>query len=154
VIIAVLETCCREGEPLSLRWVDVSLARGELVLRAEHTKDREKRLIPISSRLRQVREMRRTDPDGRHPPSAHVFGDQIGRRVGSVRRAWQTAVLRAHGHKPVWIWTKKKKKKKKSRCGLSSSLGNLASPLQASPPRGPRPARRQAPASDGNSLIH
>jgi hypothetical protein len=36
-----------------------------------------------------------------------VFGDEIGRRVGDVRRAWQTAGLRAHGHKPVWIWNKK-----------------------------------------------
>jgi hypothetical protein len=29
---------------LSLRWADVSLARGEIVLRPEHTKDREKRV--------------------------------------------------------------------------------------------------------------
>jgi hypothetical protein len=27
--------------------------------------------------------------------------------VGHVRRAWQTAVLRAHGYKPAWIWTRK-----------------------------------------------
>ena len=36
-----------------------------------------------------------------------MFGDEIGQRVGSVRRAWQTAVLRAHGQKPAWIWKKK-----------------------------------------------
>jgi hypothetical protein len=41
------------------------------------------------------------------PSSGYVFGDEIGQRVGSVRRAWRTAVLRAHGHKPVWIWKKK-----------------------------------------------
>ena len=40
-------------------------------------------------------------------PSAYVFGDEIGQRAGSVRRAWQTAVLRAHGQKPAWIWKKK-----------------------------------------------
>ena len=52
--------------------------------------------------------MRRDSPAGvPFPPSAYVFGDEIGERVGSVRRAWQTAVLRAHGHKPVWIWKKK-----------------------------------------------
>ncbi len=108
VIIAALETCCRQGELLSLRWADVSLARGEIVLRPEHTKDREKRLIPISSRLRAVLETRRHDPDGQpFPPMAYVFGDEIGRRVGNVRRAWQTVVLRAHGHQPVWIWKKK-----------------------------------------------
>jgi integrase len=109
VIIAALETCCRQGEVLTLRWADVSLARGEIVLRPEHTKDREKRVIPISSRLREVVEMRRSDPDGRPlPPMAYVFGDEIGRPVGSVRRAWQTAVLRAHGHQPVWIGRRRK----------------------------------------------
>lgn len=108
VIVAALETCCRQGELLSLRWVDVSLSRNEIVLRPEHTKTREKRVIPISSRLREVLEPRQRDPDGEpFPPMAYVFGDEIGRRVGSVRRAWQTAVLRAHGHQPVWIWKKK-----------------------------------------------
>ena len=108
LIVAALETCCRQGELLSLRWVDVSLARGEIVLRAEHTKTREKRVIPISSRLRETLESRRHSPDGElFPPLAYVFGDEIGRRVGSARRAWQTAVLRAHGHQPVWMWKKK-----------------------------------------------
>jgi hypothetical protein len=52
--------------------------------------------------------MRRDSPAGvPFPPSACVFGDEIGQRVGNVRRAWQTAVLRAHGHKPAWIWKKK-----------------------------------------------
>jgi integrase len=108
LIIAALETCCREGELLGLRWGDVSLSRGEIVLSAERTKDRETRIIPVSNRLRAILEMRATDPDGRPlAPSAHVFGDEIGRRVGSIKRAWQTAVLKAHGHKPTWIWRKK-----------------------------------------------
>ena len=108
LIIAALETCCREGELLTLRWGDVSLARGEILLRAEHTKDRENRVVPISDRLRKVLEMRRNNPaDVPLPTSAFVFGNEIGQPVGSVRRVWQTTVLRAHGHKPVWIWKKK-----------------------------------------------
>jgi hypothetical protein len=80
---------------------------GEVILRAEHTKDRENRIVPISSRLRRVLEMRRDSPAGvPFPPSACVSGDAIGQRVGNVRRAW-TAVLRAHGDKPGWIWKKK-----------------------------------------------
>src|SRR5258708_20067622 len=72
-------------------------------------KDREDRTIPISSRLLRVFEVRRHDADGRpFPPSAYVFGNEVGRRVASVKRAWQTTVLKAHGHEPVWIWTKKK----------------------------------------------
>lgn len=108
VIIAALETCCRQGELLTLRWADVSLDRGEIILRAEHTKDRENRIIPISDRLRALLEMRNTSrADVAFPPTAHVFGDAVGERVGSVRRAWQTALLRAHGQKPVWVWRKK-----------------------------------------------
>jgi hypothetical protein len=80
-----------------------------MTIRAENAKDRENRTIPISSRLRRVVEVRCHDADGRpFLPSAYVFGNEVGRRVGSVKRAWQTAVLKAHGHKPVWIWTKKK----------------------------------------------
>jgi integrase len=63
LIIAALETCCREGVLLSLRWCDVSLARGEMVVRAEHAKDREQRILPISTRLRHVLDMRRNGPE-------------------------------------------------------------------------------------------
>jgi integrase len=108
MIVAALETCSRQGELLTLRWGDVSLPRGEIILRAEHTKDRENRILPISSRFREVLAMRRDSPAGvPFPSSAYVFGDEIGQRVGNVRRAWQSAVLRAHGHKPAWIWKKK-----------------------------------------------
>ncbi len=108
LIVAALETCCRQAELLTLRWGDVSLERGEIVIRAEHAKDRENRIIPISIRLRRVLEARRDSPAGvPFPPSAHVFGNDVGEPVGSVRRAWQTTVLRAHGHKPAWIWKKK-----------------------------------------------
>ena len=108
LIVAALETCCRQAELLTLRWADVSLGRGEIVIRAEHAKDRENRIIPISIRLRRVLEARRDSPAGvPFPPSGPVFGNEVGEPVGSVRRAWQTAVLRAHGHKPTWIWKKK-----------------------------------------------
>jgi len=108
LIIAALETCCREGELLSLQWGDVSMERNEIVLRAAKTKDREDRIIPISRRLRAVLEMVRNGPDGRpFPPAAHPFGNEIGERAGDTKRAWQTTVLKASGHKPVWIWKRK-----------------------------------------------
>jgi len=164
--------------------------------------------------------MRRNAPDNRPlPPTAHVFGDELGHRVGSVRRAWQTAVLRAHGHKPVWIWKKKQGPNDKGSTKLSSesqaayraidlhfhdlrheggsrlleagwpvhhvqhmlghaslqqtstylnatlrglheSMRNLeqaraaCKPVASSQARGPRPARKQVPARDGNAFIH
>jgi integrase len=47
--------------------------------------------------------MRRLDAKGR-PSSvdAFVFGNEVGEPVGSIKKAWQTLVLRAHGHPPQW----------------------------------------------------
>ena len=112
VIVACLETCCRVGEVLSLQWKEVSLARREILLTAEKTKTETDRIVPISDRLRAVLEMVRNDPDGEpFKPSDYVFGDETGQQVKDVKRAWQTAVLKAHGHEPTWTWTKKTTKK-------------------------------------------
>jgi integrase len=32
----------------------------------------------------------------------YAFGDSAGLKVGNVKRAWETAVLKAHGHIPAW----------------------------------------------------
>jgi integrase len=96
VIIAMLDTACRPGEILSLQWTEVSLERRELTIRAEKEKTRRERVIPISSRLLAVLEMRRHDPGGRElPPDAFVFGDATGRRVKSVREAWNNTAAKA-----------------------------------------------------------
>jgi integrase len=48
--------------------------------------------------------MRRHAPDGKpFGPSAYVFGNEVGERIGSIKKAWQTAVLKAHGHAPQWV---------------------------------------------------
>ncbi len=80
--------------------------RAELVLPWKNTKNRRDRRIPISSRLKSILEMRRFDPAGA-PLSldSYVFGDEIGQRVKSSKRAWQTAVLKAHGHVPTYTKT-------------------------------------------------
>lgn len=100
LITAALETACRRGELLALRWADVNLDRKELTVRAETAKDGDRRVLPVSPRLAGVLEMARTDPAGReYPHNAYVFGE-LGRRVSSVKRAWHTAVLKAHGQTP------------------------------------------------------
>lgn len=104
VILAALETGCRLGELLSLQWGDVSLARRELLIRAEHAKDDEDRVLPVSARLAAVLEMGRTDPAGEDfKPEKFVFGDALGEKYDSVTRGWTTAVLKAHGHAPAWV---------------------------------------------------
>jgi integrase len=51
VLIALLDTAARLGEILSLQWKDVNLDRRELVIRAEKSKTRTGRIVPISGRL-------------------------------------------------------------------------------------------------------
>jgi integrase len=47
--------------------------------------------------------MRRLDPAGTlFGPEAFVFGNEAGESVAAVKKAWETAVLRAHGHTPQW----------------------------------------------------
>jgi len=61
-------------------------------VRAEKAKTRTARIIPISSRLRAVLEMRRLDPLGEpFGAEAYVFGDAVGRRVRHVHAAWRNA---------------------------------------------------------------
>ena len=94
--VAAIETGCRLGELLSLQWREVDLNRRELRLLAENTKDDEDRILPISARLLPVLEMARTDPSGEpFSPDAYVFGDEVGRRVKSIKKAWKTACEKA-----------------------------------------------------------
>ena len=47
--------------------------------------------------------MARHDPTGREfKPEAYVFGDEVGRHARSPKKAWETAVLKAHGQTPRW----------------------------------------------------
>jgi len=97
-----------------LQWRDVDMDARTLTVRAENTKTRKARTIPVSSRLHGVLEMARTALAGAVPESidaekrldyiarSYVFGDVVGRRVAIVRKAWDTAVLKAHGHQPTW----------------------------------------------------
>ena len=36
------------------------------------------------------------------PADAYVFGNEIGQQVKSSKRAWEAAVLKAHGHTPAY----------------------------------------------------
>jgi integrase len=102
LIVAALETGCRVGELLNLRWSDVLWTdepqpkMRKFVLSADRTKTARTRTIPITSRLRAVMEMRRTDPKGENlPPTAYVFGNAVGEPVKRVVRAWQATCRRA-----------------------------------------------------------
>jgi integrase len=54
------------------------------------------RVIPVSSELRAVLEMRRTDPTGQpSPPDAYVFGNGVGERLTTIKTAWRNTCRRA-----------------------------------------------------------
>lgn len=108
LIIAALETGCRRGELLALRWADVNLEKRTLLVRAVEDgakKTGRSRELPISARLKAVLEMAHTDAKRRetNKPTHYVFGNPIGDKVKNTKRSWETAVLRAHGHKPTWV---------------------------------------------------
>lgn len=119
LVEAALETGMRRGELLSLQWHQVDgmrvddetraitwAARAYLVLPWSKTKTRRDRRIPISARLRAILELRRLDPNGDALPlSTYVFGNAIGQQVLDIKRAWHTAVLKAHGHVPTFTKT-------------------------------------------------
>ena len=88
-----------------IQWSQIQRdAAGEprrIVLPATKTKTATTRVIPVSSGLRAALSMRRYGPDGgEFPPTAYVFGNEVGEQVKSYRLPWEDAVLRAHGHTP------------------------------------------------------
>lgn len=99
LIVAALESGCRKGELLSLQWWQVKTKNGapyRLHLPADKTKTNEPREVPVTARLRALLEFRRIGPDGQPmPPDAYVFGNEVGERVGTVKRAWRAACARA-----------------------------------------------------------
>jgi integrase len=103
LVVAALDTCARRGELLTLQWRDVSFERGELQIRPEHSKTGIGRTIPLTARLPAILHQREHDPAGeKHKATGHVFGNAVGEKVASPKKAWETLVLRAHGHEPVW----------------------------------------------------
>ena len=111
LIIAGIATGCRVGELLALQWKDVRVTTGpkgqtrqHFVLPAAKTKTNITREVPVGSRLAAVLDLRRHGPDGKpFGPEAFVFGNEVGEQIGSIKKAWQTAVLNAHGHTPQWV---------------------------------------------------
>ena len=94
VIVALLETGCRVGELLTLRWSDVR--PDAIVLRAENTKTARTRAVPIMSRMRGVLDSRRKGLDGApHADDRFVFGNEAGEPIKRVRHAWDNTCRRA-----------------------------------------------------------
>jgi integrase len=84
ILICALDTAMRRGEIFKLRWSDVHLDAGMIVIRAETTKTARARIVPITPRLREelvaIRE------------AASVTGDaRVFDVFNNVRRSFGTA---------------------------------------------------------------
>ena len=102
--IAALDTGMRRGEMLAIRFGDVDWKRRLIVLRGATTKSRRTRVVPIgTSRLLAVLEWLQLDSTGgRKSDDIRVFSDEAGEPLKTFKKAWQVAVLKAHGVDPQW----------------------------------------------------
>ena len=93
-----IDTCCRKGELLELRWYQVRWQTNEIALEGKQTKNGKPRRIPMCARVRTILERRRLDPDGEpYGPMRYVFGDVTGQKRGDLKAAWATMRLKAAG---------------------------------------------------------
>ena len=79
-----------------MQWWQVRWGQNVIFLPEGLAKSNEARVIPISQRLQAILEMRRLGPDGQPlGPSAHVFGNEVGEPVKSIKTAWKLTCQRA-----------------------------------------------------------
>jgi integrase len=88
------------GTPVLLTWRSSAQIWAELheqaFRRLTDTKTYTDRRVPVSANLRAVLSMRRTAPDGRElGPDRHVFGNEVGEPIGSIRTTWRATCRRA-----------------------------------------------------------
>lgn len=86
-----LNTGCRKTELLTLRWSDVNLDRGYIMLRPENTKANRPRVIPLNNGARQALAGRRLD----NYSGEWVFAKKSGERVKAFDWLFRKAVKRA-----------------------------------------------------------
>lgn len=91
IVLLAVSTGMRRGEIVGLRWDDVDLVKGNLVV--HESKNGERRAVTLAGRalaqLRDLNDLRRKD-------SALVFPNEAGARPINFEKAWRTAVSEAH----------------------------------------------------------
>ncbi len=90
IVVLAISTGMRKGEILNIRWSDVDLERGQIVL--HETKNKERRVVPLTGRalalVLEHRKIRRIDTD-------MLFPSQRGDKAYEIKRSWEGALKRA-----------------------------------------------------------
>jgi len=96
IIIAALDTGCRLGELLKLRWRDVDLDNGYITLVAFNTKTATERRVALTTRLRL--ELERLKDEAPEDPRMRVFGilNNVKSAFTGARNDAELANLRFH----------------------------------------------------------
>jgi integrase len=105
IITMAYHTGMRQAEILGLRWSQVDLIEGKIILRAQDTKNRESRVLFMEGELLEAIRFQRTlsDSKGKSP---WVFFNGKEERIGRFDKAWKTACKKAweksEGKVPLW----------------------------------------------------
>ncbi len=97
-IIGALETGCRLGEMLKIQNRRVLWDTCQISIPAAHAKDAEARRIPFEPNGRLAHVLKRRRFLG---SNGYVFGAPTGEYQGTIRTAWESLVLLAHGVEPT-----------------------------------------------------
>ena len=90
----------RRGEVRTLAWSDVNRDTQTILLRQEHSKNKEPRLLPLTGELSEIIERRWQaraiqNADGSTGLAEFVFHQGYGRPVGEFRKSWKSACKKA-----------------------------------------------------------
>ncbi len=88
IVALAVVTGMRKGEILSLKWPDVDFRRK--IITILKTKGQKKREIPIGVGIFRLLLKQR-----KHPDSPYIFCHKDGKRIGSFKKAFKTALKRA-----------------------------------------------------------
>ncbi len=96
IIIAAIDTGMRRGELLSLRWRDVDLEHGVILIQAFNTKTMKQRELAMTTRLKL--ELARLYEESTQDPAMRVFGilDNVKRSYTAARKAAGLLDVRFH----------------------------------------------------------
>jgi integrase len=94
-LVIAYHTGCRLGEVMSLRWPDINLQGGEIIIRAENAKSKKHRVLPIYGEMSDALKHQREERDEKYPDLEWVFHDGGGKRLSTFYKAWRSACDRA-----------------------------------------------------------